>query len=227
MMQIKRIVGTLFILFVSGCGNFEPVTSAPNPFAITPSRAPAILSPTPRFILPTTSATLPPPPSLTPSSTAGVTPTITPTLEISPTFTFTPTVTEIPTIPTLAPTAAPPRLTILGCDTGLDITHGMGEVTNAYVLLANPGGPNLTNACLTLSAADEGRAHPDKTVCAPSLQIGFQVTLKLTVDTTTNAATLVQAALASDQLSLPADPLAACPAIGANLPVLGVPILIP
>ena len=100
----------------------------------------------------------------------------------------------------------------------------MGEVTNAYITLANPGGPDLTNACLTLSAADEGRAHPDKTVCVPSLIIGFQVTLKLTVDTTTNTATLIQVALTSDQLSRPSDPAAACPAITNTPASLGVPV---
>jgi len=230
-MNHVRCLAVLIVLVAGGCGNFEPVTSAPNPFAITPSRAPSILSPTPLFVAPTTSATLPPPPSLTASVTPDITSTITLTPEASPTFTLTLTSAETPSpTPTFTSTAQLPAITVLGCNTGLDLSHGMGEVTNAYVLLLNPGDFDLTNACLTLSAADEGRVHPDKTVCAPLLQSGYQVTFRLTVDTTTNAATLIQAALVSDQVSLPADPAAACPVIGANKPAdasLGVPVPIP
>lgn len=222
---MKYTLTILIILLLAGCGNFGAVTSAPNPFAVTPSRAPFIVTATPIFILPTTSATLPPPSSPTPSFTQEVSPTFTFTLEASPTF----TPTEIPSLtPTLTP--APPHLTILGCDTGLDLTHGMGEVTNAYVTLSNPSGSDLTNACLSLSAADEGRVHPDKTVCVPLLATSFQVTLKLTVDTTTNTTTLIQVAFTSDQLSLPPDPAAACLSIGGSKPsdsILGVPVPIP
>ncbi|MBV6395700.1 MAG: hypothetical protein HFACDABA_01280 [Anaerolineales bacterium] len=222
----------LIVLLAGGCGNFEPVTSAPNPFAITPSRAPSILSPTPLFAAPTaSSATLPPPPSLTASVTPDITSTISLTAEVSSTFTLTPTNTETPVhTPTFTSTAQPPILTVLGCDTGLDLSHGMGEVTNAYVLLVNPGRFELTNACLTLSAADEGRAHPDKTICAPWLQSGYQVALRLTVDTTANAVTLIQVALVADQVSQPAASATACPAIGANKPAdasLNVPVPIP
>ena len=214
----------LIPLLLTGCGNFGAVTSAPNPFAITPSRAPFIITATPILILPTTSATLPPPPSLTPSLTLEASPTAgsTDTFTPAPTDTATPTLT-----PTFTTIPAPLTITVLGCDTGLDFTHGMGEVTNAYVTASNPGGPDLTNVCLTLSAVDEGREHPDKTVCVPLLATGFKVTLKLTVDTTTNTATLIQVALTSDQLSLPPDPAAACPAIGANKPadsLLGIPV---
>jgi len=220
---MKRIPLLIAILFLTACGNFDAVTSAPNPFAITPSLAPSILTATPIFILPTTSASLPPPPSLTPSLTLEATPTIGST----DTFTPAPPDTETPSLtPTFTALPAPLTVNVLGCDTGLDLTHGMGEVTNAYVTIANPGGPNLTNVCATLSAADEGRVHPDKTVCIPLLATGFQVTLKLTVDTTTNTATLIQLAILSDQLSRPADSPAACSAIGANLPadsILGIP----
>ena len=217
----------LLSILLAGCGDFNAVTSAPNPFAITPSRAPLILTATPIFLPPTTSATLPPPPSLTPSATATETPTSGPTF----TFTAAPTDTETPSpTPSFTLTPRPPAVTLLGCDTGLDLTHGMGEVTNAYVTIANPGGPDLTNVCATLSAADEGRVHPDKVVCVPLLSTGFQVTLKLTVDTTSNVASLVQVAITSDQLTLPANPAAACPVIGASRPadsLLGAPIPIP
>ena len=223
--KIALALALLMSLSLAGCGNFGPVSSGPNPFAITPSASPRILTATPIFIPPTTSATLPPPPTLTPSLTSAVPLTETSTLVASPTSTETLT----PTLEfTLTP--FPFTVTILGCDTGLDLTHSMGEVTNAYVTIANPSGPDLTNVCAMLSAADEGRVHPDKTVCVPSLPAGHQVTLKLTVDTTTNAATLIQVAVTSNQASRPADPVAACSAIGANRPpdaILGVVIPIP
>ena len=74
---------------------------------------------------------------------------------------------------------------------GFDLTHGMGDVTNAYVTIVNVSGLDLTMVCATLSAADEGRVHPDKTVCVPSLPNGYQVTLKLTVDTTFRVNTIM------------------------------------
>lgn len=209
------------LLLLTACGNFGAVTSGPNPFAVTPSRAPIIFTATPLFFQPTTSATLPPPPSLTSSFTPEITSTFSLTPEPSLTFTFIPSSTSTP---------FPVELIIHGCNTGVDVTHGMGEVTNTYVTLVNRGGPDLTNACLTLSAADEGRAHPDKTVCVPALQTGFQITLKLTVDTTTNTATLIQVSFTSDQLSRPPDSPAACIALGRTVPsdsILGIPVPIP
>jgi len=75
----------------------------------------------------------------------------------------------------------------------------MGEVTNAYVTLINASGPDLSAVCATLFAPDEGRVHPDKTVCFPSLPGGFQVTLKLTVDTTFQADTHIRIEVISNQ----------------------------
>jgi hypothetical protein len=225
-MKKIAILTIMLAAILTACGDFGPVSSGPNPFSITPSRPPTILTSTPIFIVPTTSLTLPPPPSLTPSATASETP-----LGPSETFTPIPTNTDTPTATsTFPPTPIPFTIAILGCDTGLDVTHGMGEVTNAYVVLTNRSGTDLTNACLSLSAADEGRPHPDKTRCIPLLANGYQVTLKLTVDTTTNAATLVQVTLTSDQVSLPADPAAACTPIGLPAPsddMLGIPVPIP
>jgi len=66
---------------------------------------------------------------------------------------------------------------IIGCNTGFDISHGMGEVTNAYVTLQNTGSVDLPNTCGLLRAADEGRPHPDKAKCVDSLPAGYQVTL--------------------------------------------------
>ena len=193
---------------LTACGDMDFVTSAPNPFAVTPSRPPTILSPTPVFLVyPTTSATLPPPPSLTPS------PAITEGTPPTATETFTPP-------PTVTLTNAPQPLAIqlLGCDTGIDITHGMGEVTNAYVTLVNASGPDLTTVCATLSAADEGRIHPDKLICIPSLPRGYQVTLKLTIDTTFQVNTIVGVAVTSNEGILANAGGLACQDIGSFKP---------
>jgi hypothetical protein len=192
--HMKRLIVVCAILAfsLSACIDMDLVTAAPNPFSITPSRPPAILSPTPLLVYPTTSETLPPPPSLTPSLTLEPGP--------SPTFTLSPVATEAFTpSPTVTNTPAPLAIQLLGCDTGIDITHGMGEVTNAYVTLVNAAGPDLTTVCATLSAADEGRVHPDKTVCVPSLPRGYQVTLKLTIDTTFQVNTIVDVAVTSNE----------------------------
>jgi hypothetical protein len=81
---------------------------------------------------------------------------------------------------------------VLGCNTSIDITHGMGEVTNAYVTLKNYTGVDMTEVCTTLYALDEGRIHPDKTVCVPALTHGQQVTIKLTTDSTYRQNTPIQ-----------------------------------
>ena len=81
---------------------------------------------------------------------------------------------------------------IIGCNTGLDILHQMGEVTNAYPVVRNYAQQNLTNVCATLSASDEARVHPDKTGCVASLPAGYQVVFKLTVDTGIGQDTSIQ-----------------------------------
>ena len=68
----------------------------------------------------------------------------------------------------------------------------MGEVTNAYITVQNIGTVDLTDVCATLSALDEGRPHPDKTKCVGALPVGYQVSEKLTVDTTFRQATSIQ-----------------------------------
>ena len=212
---MKRLMLTLAFLSLTlaACSDTEVVTVFPPRNAITPTRPPTILSPTPILIYPTTSATLPPPPSPTPNQTliAGT----------SPTFTLPPTATETftpsPTI-TLTNIPVPLAIQLLGCDTGFDLTHGMGEVTNAYVVLANASGPDLTAVCATLSAADEGRVHPDKTVCVPSLPRGYQVTLKLTIDTTFQVDTIVEVGVLSNEGTMASAGGLACRDIGAFVP---------
>ena len=210
-MKWLTVALTALALTLTACGDMGFVTSAPNPFGITPTRPPAIFSPTPIFIYSTTSDTLPPPPSVTPSLTLAAGPSPTSTIPPTATETFTPSPTVTNTAETLA-------IQLLGCDTGLDVTHGMGEVTNAYVTIMNASGPDLTTVCATLSSADEGRVHPDKTVCMPSLPRGYQVTLKLTIDTTFRMDTIVSILVTSDAgMAARADSLA-CKDIGALKP---------
>lgn len=78
----------------------------------------------------------------------------------------------------------------------------MGEVTNAYVTISNVGAAELTNVCATLRGLDEGRPHPDKTKCVPSLAPNYQVTLKLTIDTTYKEDTPIQVDIASNDVLL-------------------------
>ena len=191
----------ILALSLSGCVNTDAVTVAPNPFAITPSRSPYIFTLTPVIIYPTVSET----------------PSVTATLATETPASFTPTFTETPT-PTF--TLAPENLGIalLGCEAGFDVTHGMGEVTNVYVKLTNSFSPDLTAVCATLSAADEDRLHPDKTVCVDSLPLGYQTSLKLTVDTAFEVSSVVEVTVSSSNgLFLRAGGLA-CTDIGAFLP---------
>jgi hypothetical protein len=56
----------------------------------------------------------------------------------------------------------------------------------------------LSNLRATLNALDEGRVHPDKTVEVTALAVGFQVTLKLTVDSTYREQTPIQVELTGE-----------------------------
>jgi len=102
------------------------------------------------------------------------------------------------------------QIIILGCNTGVDILHGMGEVTNAYVTLKNTGNVELTNLVTTLYALDEGRVHPDKTKGTASLPAGYEVTLKLTVDSTYKQESPIQVETNSDQGLFPRAGVASC-----------------
>jgi hypothetical protein len=91
---------------------------------------------------------------------------------------------------------------ILGCNTSIDITHGMGEVTNAYVTVKNTGTVDLPNICALLRAIDEDREHPDKKVCVTNLPLQNQVTLKLTVDSVYKKDTIIQVDTTSNDVIL-------------------------
>jgi hypothetical protein len=173
---MKKILLLLaFAMTLSSCD----WTVNPQPFPVwtpIPSRTPGIVSPTPIILIPTGTASVTAAPGTdTPSG-----PTETPT----GTFTASPTVTTTP--------FQEIQVLIIGCNTGIDISHGMGEVTNAYITLKNTGTLDLPNACGLLRAADENREHPDKSKCVDNLPAGYQVTLELTVDSTYNQQTVIQ-----------------------------------
>lgn len=90
----------------------------------------------------------------------------------------------------------------MGCNTSLDITHGMGEVTNAYVTVMNPGRVDLPNTCAILRAIDEDREHPDKKSCINNLPAQSQVNLKLTVDSQYQVDTIIQVDVTSNEETL-------------------------
>ena len=179
---------TLFILLsLTACDGWSynvPTFPAP-PATITP----AIYTPTPIIVSATytkTPASATDTPTDVPTETST---TIIPASETATVLTETPTPTDTAPPP---PTASNIVVQVLGCNTSIDITHGMGEVTNAYVTLQNNTGTDLSDLCTTLYALDEGRVHPDKTVCIPLLEHGQQVTLKLTVDSTYKQETPIQ-----------------------------------
>ena len=197
--RTMKKISTLFVLifFLGACDTYGV---SPQPFpvwTVIPSQLPNIVTATPIIL----------PPSFTNTTVPGVT-------EIVP---VTPTNTELPS-PTTTSTPIPPSETptpiststavqsvavdILGCDTSLDITHGMGEVTNSYVTVKNTGTMDLPNTCALLRAIDEDREHPDKQVCVANLPAQYQVTLKLTVDSTYKQNTVIQVDTTSNDVIL-------------------------
>lgn len=159
----------------------------------------------------------PPTPFLPPTNTPSIvtaTPVViaaspTPTIQILSTATSISFITAT-SVPTLIPSNTPDSIQttipsgpavsveILGCNTSIDVTHGLGEVTNAFVVLRNTGGVDLINMTATLRALDEGEEHPDKTVEVSSLLTGYQVTLKMTVDSTYQEETPIQVEVTAD-----------------------------
>lgn len=184
----KTTVMILTMLMLASCngwviqpGPFNP----PTPF-LPPTNTPSIFTATPVVIAASATST-PQVPTATPIPF--ITATTAPTL--LPSNTPENTQTNLPSGPSVA-------VEILGCNTSVDVTHGMGEVTNAFVVLRNTGGLELTNLKVTLNALDEGRQHPDKTVEVISLPIGYQVSLKLTVDSTYKEETPIQVEVTGD-----------------------------
>jgi hypothetical protein len=119
----------------------------------------------------------------TETETARATRTLRPTSTLRPTATRTPTSTHTPT-PTLTPTPRPMvNVLIVTCDTSFDLRNRMGEVTNAYVRIQNVGQVDVTQVQVTLSATDEEGAHPDRSYLVQNLPSGYEIVLKMTVDT--------------------------------------------
>ena len=186
----KMIILSLAI-FLTACDSWGV---PPQPFPVwtaVPSRTPSVITATPLII---------PPPGL-------ITPGVTVISQVTETATQTPPPSATPTIgfPTQTFTSTPFQavdIEILGCNTGFDVLNGMYEVTNAYVTVKNTGTIDLANACGLLRAVDEGREHPDKKVCVPSLPAQNQVILKLTVDSTYQQDTIIQVDALSNEIVL-------------------------
>lgn len=199
----KLILPILLTILLSSCNGWiiQPLPG-PTPF-LPPTPTPSIFTPTPVVI-----------------GVATATPAVaTATSVIMPTNTNAPipTNTEMPTLTSL-PASPAIIISVLGCNTSIDITHGMGEVTNAFVTLKNTGGVELSNLKVTLFARDEGREHPDKTVELAALPVGYQVTVKLTVDSTYQQETPIQVEVVSDQGTFPREGLSSCKDIGVFAP---------
>jgi hypothetical protein len=185
---VLAILSQLLVGFLTSCSGWViPPGTAPTPF-LPPTNTPSILTATPVVIAasPTSTVTIP-----TATAIQFITATSMPTLIPSHT-----PITADP--PTFMPNGPAVSVEILGCDTSIDVTHGMGEVTNAFVVVRNTGSVQLDNVNTTLYALDEGRVHPDKTVEIPLLVPDYKVTLKLTVDSTYQADTPIQIEVTAD-----------------------------
>lgn len=200
-------------LALSACGGGPLYATPYGSLTAVPSRTPNIQTATPVVLSP-----------------APITATVAASTQVTESL----TATLVPVTPTETLTATSPagsvNSTILGCDTSIDILHGMGEVTNAYVKIINTTAKDVPELCATLYALDEGRPHPDKTKCLSSLPAGYQVTLKLTVDSTYKQNTPVQVDVKSGDSLLMRVGGAACSAIGVPPPEvdgLGTPQAIP
>jgi hypothetical protein len=192
---MKKIFSLVIIVFmITACDDWGV---APQPFPVwtpIPSRPPSIITATPIILTP----------AIYPETSVPGATIISP-ITLTNTETPLPTQTSTPFIPTDAPTSTPVQsvmVDILGCNTSIDITHGMGEVTNAYVTVKNTGGVDLLNACALLRAADEDREHPDKKVCVTNLPMQNQVTFKLTVDSVYKQNTIIQVDASSNDILL-------------------------
>ena len=222
-MKRLLIVGALALLTLNACEGWPISSTTYNPPTLLPSRTPFIQTVTPFIVTATAGTTASP--TTTVSETPATASAATTELTSTPTTTITPTLTSTATMPAQAVQAS-----VLGCDTSIDLTHGMGEVTNTYVTISNPTANDVNDLCATLSALDEGRPHPDKTKCLPTLASGYQVALKLTVDSTYQQQTPIQIDITSgeDLLLRVGEP--ACKAIGILMPGLddlGIPKPIP
>ena len=195
---MKYFFASFILIFFLGACDAYGVSPQTFPILTTiPSRTPIIVTATPVIL------TLPFTRTPAPGETL-IVPVILTNSEI-PTLTaistpIPPTETSIPTFTSTAVQSV--AVDILGCNTGIDITHGMGEVTNSYLTIKNPGTVEFPNTCALLRAVDENREHPDKQVCINTLPAQYQVTLKLTVDSTYKQSTAIQIDVTSNDVIL-------------------------
>ncbi len=199
-----RSACVLIMLTLSGCSGW---VVQPMPYVAAtplPTRTPSIYTATPIILAPPVTATA------SSRSPAAPTNTFTPPPTPSPTEAATATpLTSTPSMPSVQI-----RVEVLGCNTSVDIAHGMGEVTNAYVTISNIGAAELTDVCATLRGLDEGRPHPDKTKCVPVLSPNYQVTQKLTIDTTYKQDTPIQVDITAGEALLQRAGQDACTDLG-------------
>ena len=203
---MKKIVPTILLaVLLTSCNGWviQPFPgNPPTPFMpLTPT--PSILTATPVVVGVTNASATP----NIPTATTIPTNTLIPVSSDTPTLTM----TNLPSGPSIS-------VEVLGCNTSIDVTHGMGEVTNAFVTLTNNGGIGLTNLRVTLLALDEGREHPDKTIEITSLPVGYNVTLKLTVDSTYQQETPIQIEVSGDNGLFQRVGSASCRDIGLLVP---------
>lgn len=196
--NMKKASLLLIITFVLTACDAWGVSPQPFPvWTAIPSRTPGVITATPIILTPTL---------ITGTINPGITVISPVTATNSDTPSPTPTIaSNTPIPPTETPTSTPVQsvsVDILGCNTSIDITHGMGEVTNAYVIVKNTGTVDLPNSCALLRAIDEGREHPDKKVCVANLPAQNQVTLKLTVDSAYKQDTVIQVDISSNETIL-------------------------
>ena len=183
----KYILLILMAGVLSGCNGWtiQPLpNNPPTPF-LPPTLTPSIFTATPVVIGATAT------PNVSTSTLVATATTLMTNTNVPPSDTPVLTSTNAPAAPSIS-------VEVLGCNTSIDVTHGMGEVTNAYVILKNTGNVELTNLKATLNALDEGREHPDKTVEVAALPTSHAVTLKLTVDSTYQEETPVQVEVIGD-----------------------------
>jgi hypothetical protein len=203
---MKKIILFILSAFLLSACNGWVIQPLPMPTPFMPATVtPSIFTATPVIIGVTSVSVTPAIATATPFATNTSVPIVIPTdTSIIPP-------TSIPGMPAIA-------IQVLGCNTSIDIMHGMGEVTNAFVTLKNTGNVELTNLRVTLFALDEGREHPDKTVELTSLPAGYQVSLKLTVDSTYKQESAIQVEVVSDQGAFPREGSPSCRDIGIFAP---------
>lgn len=200
---MKKILPVLIsLMMLAGCDGwfFQPSEYNPPTPIRPPTRTPSIVT-----------ATLASAVSSTPMVATSTVIFASDTPLAPPTDTASPEPTSMVPVPAVS-------VEVLGCNTSIDITHGLGEVTNAFVTLTNTGNVDLTNIKATLFALDEGREHPDKTMEIALLPVAWQVTAKLTVDSTYNADTPIQIEVTTDSGLFQRIGEASCKDIGILVP---------